>query len=473
MNCPRIENQLVHVGISFLLSSIPLCLEAQDTTPNDTNFIHGDSHVLVDNGAWSWFMDERLMVDQGRLIVGSARANGTFKDQQLPGWGNIELSILDLKSGEKDLVILHEGFEQDDHNTPGLLILQDGRYLAAYSKHNQETKFYFRKSTNPGDPYQWDPVEVFTTPGKAGNFSGDSITYSNPIRVPAEDNRIYLLHRGVGNDPNYLFSDNDAKSWQYGGRMFIGRDGYSPYVKYASNGRNRIHFVATEDHPRNFDNSLFHGYLENGKLRLSDGVELGTLAEGQETPLRAWDFTKVYQGGATNVAWMSDIHLDVNERPVILFTTQRDGKDLSRRQGGMDHRFHIARWTGEEWESNEIAHAGTRLYPGEDDYTGLGAIDPQNTNILVISTDAHPITGEPLISKADNLRHHELFKGITRDNGESWQWSPVTSNSDADNLRPLVSVWKNADRTIIVWMRGSYTNNRGEWTSKVITTIFE
>lgn len=37
------------------------------------NFVAGDFHVLNDNGAWSWFMDERLMVDNGRLLVGSVR----------------------------------------------------------------------------------------------------------------------------------------------------------------------------------------------------------------------------------------------------------------------------------------------------------------------------------------------------------------------------------------------------------------
>ena len=52
---------------------------------------------LTDNGAWSWFMDPRAIVDRGRLIVGSVRANGRFADTNLPGWGNVELTILDLK----------------------------------------------------------------------------------------------------------------------------------------------------------------------------------------------------------------------------------------------------------------------------------------------------------------------------------------------------------------------------------------
>ena len=460
-------------GMAAVAVAYFIGLNAFAAAHEEPDFIAGEVHELNDNGAWSWFMDERLIVDSGRLIVGSARANGTFRQRELPGWGNIEVAILDLASGRKDVVVLHEGLEQDDHNNPGFVILPNGRYLAAYSKHNQETKFYFRTSTNPGDPYHWGPIREYVTPGTAGNFGGDSITYSNPFLLPAEDGRIYLFHRGVGNDPNYLYSDDDGETWRYGGRTFIGRDGYSPYIKYASDGRGRVHFVATEDHPRNWDNSLYHGFLEGGRLHLSDGDVIGTLAKDQETPLRSWDFSKVYQGGPTNVAWMCDIHLDAREKPVILFTTQRDGKGLSRRQGGMDHRFHFARWTGEKWESNEIAYAGTRLYPGEDDYTGLGAIDPQNVDALVISTDAHPVSGEPLISSADNRRHHELFKGLTEDGGRTWNWAPLTANSSSENLRPLIPIWKDADRLIVVWMRGSYSNNRGEWTTKVMATILE
>lgn len=70
----------------------------------------------------------------------------------------------------------------------------------------------------------------------------------------------------------------------------------------------------------------------------SDGKLMGPPPVGTNTSFRAWNFTRVYQGGPTNVAWMSDIHLDRDERPVILFTTQRDGAGLPMGAGGMDHR---------------------------------------------------------------------------------------------------------------------------------------
>jgi hypothetical protein len=305
-----------------------------------------------------------------------------------------------------------------------------------------------------------------------GNWSGDNVTYCNPMMLPAENDRIYLFHRGVSQDPNYLTSNDDGRSWTYGGKLFDGRHGYSPYTKYACNGKDTIHFVATEDHPRNYDNSLYHGFIRNGKVYQSDGMVASELSTSTNTAIRPWDLTRVYLGGPTNVAWMCDMELNKEGNPVVLFTVQVDGAGLTKGQGGMDHRFHYARWDGRKWHESEIAFAGKRLYGGEDDYTGLGSIDPQNTGSVYISTDADPQRGEALISKADGQRHHELFRGTTRDGGKSWSWTALTANSTMDNLRPLVPR-TGEPRTIVVWMRGAYHNNRGEWSTKVAGLLLE
>src|SRR5262249_6375790 len=146
-----------------------------------------------------------------------------------------------------------------------------------YTKHNQEPRMYFRISKNPRDPYEWGPEVEFVPPGVKGNWAGDNTTYCNPIMLSGERNRIYLFHRGVSQDPNYLVSEDDARTWKYGGKLFEGLHGYSPYTKYAwSDGT--IHFVGTEDHPRNYDNSLYHGLIRDGKVYRSDGALAGSLS---------------------------------------------------------------------------------------------------------------------------------------------------------------------------------------------------
>jgi hypothetical protein len=117
-----------------------------------------------------------------------------------------------------------------------------------------------------------------------------------------------------------------------------------------------------------------------------------------------------------------------------------------------------------------MAYAGTRLYSGEDDYPGLAALHPKDPNTVYISTDANPATGEPLISTADKKRHYELFRGTTNDGGNTWQWTPITANSTVDNIRPIVPKW-NDKRTILVWMRGRYKSNHGEWDTAAVAVV--
>ena len=121
------------------------------------------------------------------------------------------------------------------------------------------------------------------------------------------------------------------------------------------------------------------------------------------------------------------------------------------RQAGEDHRYRYARWTGKAWECEEIAYAGSKLYPGEDDYTGNVALDPHDPAIVYISTNADPVTGKALISRADGQRHWEIFKGRRRAAG--WTWTRVTRDSSMDNIRPIVPIWP-GKQFALLWLRG-------------------
>ena len=70
---------------------------------------------------------------------------------------------------------------------------------------------------------------------------------------------------------------------------------------------------------------------------------------------------------------------------------------------------------------------------------------------------------------ADQKRHYELFRGERGANGK-WTWTPFTRNSTFDNLRPVIPKW-NDRRTAMVWMRGAYVHNHGEWYSAVAAAI--
>ena len=431
------------------------------------NYVAATLVRLNDNGAWSWFMDPRVIVHDGKLIAGSVRAVGSNQANVTdPRWGNVEISVYEIETGKTDTVVLHPHLEQDDHDAPALLVRNDGRYLAVYSKHAKERRMYSRLS-EPRNPLVWGPASAWETPGEDAAVAGNNATYANLFRMPS--GRLYNFIRAFRHDPNYMVSEDDGTTWTYGGRWLYGKGGYSPYLKFAYDGKGTVHFVATEDHPRNFDNSLFHGFLRDGTLYHSNGAKVGTLSTSTDATVATWDFTKVFQSDPDHVAWMVDIELDRDARPYVLFSTQRDGRGLPRGQGGMDLRYHYARWNGSVWKHEEIAHAGRRLYPSEDDYTGLAALDPNNPDVAYISTDADPVTGAPLVSTADQMRHYELFRG-QRDVSGKWTWTPFTRNSTVDNLRPVIPHW-NDPRTAIVWMRGAYVRNQGEWYSALVAAI--
>ena len=48
-------------------------------SPEDypANYVAATLVQLNDNGAWSWFMDPRVIVNEGKLIIGSVRAVGS------------------------------------------------------------------------------------------------------------------------------------------------------------------------------------------------------------------------------------------------------------------------------------------------------------------------------------------------------------------------------------------------------------
>ncbi|MEX0601159.1 MAG: BNR-4 repeat-containing protein, partial [Rhodothermales bacterium] len=294
------------------------------------------------------------------------------------------------------------------------------------------------------DVTRWRPERRFD--------HGARVTYSNLYGMAAEGpaGRIYNFTRTRHWDPNFVVSDDQGESWAYGGRLIDGGGSEQrPYVRYAGNGIDAIHFITTEGHPRDFANSVYHGYVHDGRSYRSDGTLVDENIFDEEAP-PAHAFTRVFSGDENNVAWTSDIELDGDGRPYIAYSVTKDRIEPER--GGMDHRYRYARWDGAAWHDEEIAYAGTRLYEGEDAYTGLIALHPSTPDVVYISTDVDPVGGEPI--RVDGVRRYEIFRGETEDGGATWTWETVTNESPEDNLRPIVAASGRA--WAVVWLRGTY-----------------
>jgi len=425
------------------------------TTPSpdpEINYIAGDliqftGEPTSPNGTWCWFQDERVIVNTHDannpvLMFTAVSASSDEEAEQ----GDLDFYWYGLNSRQGDVVELHDRLGQDDHNVAALFQLPNGKTLAAYARHNKDMNTYSRLS-DPGDPAVWSKASVYAGEARA--------TYNNLLTAGAGgEKKLLNFSRLQGWDPNFLVYDDDSGGWAYGGRL-LNSEG-RPYLKYTgSSDGTKIHVVATDQHPRNADNSIYHGVTDGRVLLDTNGKVLDHDLSDQDA-VEPTALTVVYEGDADNVAWMADVETDTDGQPVIAFSVQKDGRGLPQGSGGFDHRYHLARPGVDGWRQHEIAYAGERLYPREDDYTGLVAIDPEDANHLVISTNADPVSGAPLISSADGQRHYEIFEGKSHDGGESFAWQALTRNSTVDNIRPIIPAWQ-SDRRVVLWLRGSYT----------------
>ncbi len=393
-----------------------------------------EPRVLDTDGSWCWFQDERCIVAEGMLHVGTVSSGVTDAERR----GDVNLLLHDLASGETQVIELDDQLQVDDHNAPALVACEDGT-LALWTTHGCDWDIRRRTTAADGSV---GPIKTFN----ASADDGHGATYSNLYRL---GDRLVNAYRGAGWDPNLMLSDDDGSSWRRGGRLLSGPG--RPYVRYATDGRGNLHFVCTEQHPRDADNSLWHGYFDGNSVRNSSGELAGRPGE---TPPAPHSLTQVFEGDASNVAWCSNMQIDRKGRPVIVYSVQKDGEGLPVGKGGVDHRYRYARWNGTAWKNHEVAFAGTRLYAREDDYTGLICLDPRDTSTVYFSTNADPRTGTPLVSDADGERHWEIFRGRTNDGGSTWAITAITRNSTLDNLRPMMP--EGCDVPVLLWLRGTY-----------------
>jgi hypothetical protein len=409
----------------------------------------------------------------------------------------VDVFSYDFSSGARSRFQLSD-IDEDDHNAPGLMILPNGKYLAMYSNHgNTSLGDYlsrYRISTNPHDSSSWTAEQSFNwqtvTGWNVAPNPNNRVSYHNLFYLPADDGgngRIYDFSRGTHQSANALLFDQSSNTWTWGGQLTTSSSGgYSTgYVKYASNGTDKIYFISTETHPRNFNNNLWSGYVSDGKTYdMLGNVIDGNLFNNEDTAgvgavpdinlftnIRLADGNSLESPNANPNAngvgvhrlWTVDMSLDENQNPVAMYIARDDpnatnpGNDTN-----IDHRIYYARWNGTEWTNHELARMGERLYNSEEDYTGNGALVPGDPNTVYISTQYDPrdATG------ATTTTRREIYKGVTPDGGANWNWSAITSGSSVDNLRPIVPAW-DADHTALVWFRGTYSSAQNTDTAVV------
>lgn len=438
----------------FLCLCIIFCLNAENVYSQvGSDWVDSDVYEFDSLGVWAWFQDERAVIDttKNKLIVGSANKLST-----------VDISIFDIESKTmQDSMRSEKMAYGDPQNAPAVLIAPDGNYIAMWSHHYD--KYFSRYRIFNGN--EWLPEQRFnweTIPGGTNS----SITYSNLCYL-SKENRLYNFACANDRAPNFIFSDDSGKTWQYGGQLITGIDSVytSGYFKYWSNGIDRIDLVFNESHPRDRGTSIYHGYIRERKLFTSEGNIVDDDIYDREKTAAHESFTKVFEHG-TEVngihmgrCWQHDIARYADGTVAILFEA-RANNEID------DHRNFYARYNGTEWKVIYIGKAGWHLYGNEHDWVGLGALNPDDPYRIYISSQFNP--GDDMQRRSE---HRELWRGTTSDSGDTWEWEPVTANSMEDNIRPIVPKWK-PGKEALLWCRGLFQTASTIY-SKVIGTFYE
>ena len=239
-------NRCFTAFFALLMPCAPLAVSAQPPV------------TLATDGAWTWFNDPRAIFKDGKLYFGYMR----------DGDGKSVLGVYDPQTAAAPTTLWTCNWtEKDDHNNPGLLPLQDGRMMGFYAQHGiGDNTFNYRLSTSttPTAPADWGAEQTYT--------SAERITYTNPYQLSAESGRIYNFFRNLNYNPTFVTPDNFGVTWSTAKILIQTGTGGAvrPYVKYNSNGTDRVDFLYTDGHPRDVDNSIYHAYYANGSLYKAD-----------------------------------------------------------------------------------------------------------------------------------------------------------------------------------------------------------
>lgn len=413
-----------------------------DPSLRSLGFLH-DADVVVGQGGWCWFQSPRASFGPGGLLwLGSSVAHtGTDDD------GAVQLLALDVRTGTLRVRRTLARTRQDDHTSPSVLALGDGVQVA-WSLH-QNVDYLEVGDTSANGVLVVRRVrrpESLTPPGRG-------MAYASAHVVGGQR---WLLYRGEQFSWNLLTSP-DGVTWTARGLVVAPRaSGDRPYLHAASDGA-RLHLAVTDGNPTEFrGNSVYVGRIDADlTVRRGDGVAVGAVGSGAPKPSA---LTRLGTGvaGATEAQdtdwWLSDLVV-VDGRPTGVLVQRDPWPAGSQAVGGYRHRYHWIRQRPSGWTIEPLCWAGGELCPSQPDYAALAAQDPTDPTRVVVATDVHPVTGEPLLSAADGQVHSELFEARRVGEG-SWAFTAITADSTEDNMRPVIAAG-GTDKAL-AWLRGTY-----------------
>lgn len=385
------------------------------------------------DGAWCWFSDPRAVYYEGK----HKRTYSSWVDSH----GDVITAYYDHETEEIKTVVIEDDFERDDHDSPALLFSPEGRLMVFFAKHSSPSPIQLIKMKNPEDISSWNQKDLELNDFEKYKGFKSTYTYTSPVMLSAENNRIYLFWRGMDFKPNYSYSDDLGETWSKGGIFILPERIYElrrPYVKISSNGNDKILFAFTDGHPRlENENSIYFMYYKNGHLFNVKGEKIGKM---DEEPIAPSDASLVYDASITKEkSWIWDVAVDKNDNPVLVYSKFLDDEN---------HIYSYSKWNGKKWITSDLINSG-KWFPQtiegekekEPNYSGGIIIDHENTNEVYLSV------------KRDSVFEIEKWTNI---DGTDWKSEFITENSYKDNVRPFAVLNAQTGNPLqILWMQNT------------------
>jgi hypothetical protein len=395
----------------------PTASPSSSPTPSPSPSPTPTAAALGEDGGWSYFSDPRAVeVRTPRTLLYTGWVSGL---------GSIVAGAYDPATARVQTMVLQDRLQDDDHANPSVVALPDGRVTYFWSAHNG-LFMYYRTTTVAGDIHSFGPLR--TLPVRP---SGDRLfTYSNPVLLPAENNRLYLFWRSQYTHQAFATSDDLGQHWSVA-RVLLEEPDQRPYVKYASNN-DTIAMAFTRSHPDESPTGIYYmSYWKNAFFR-ADGTAIGGMEDLPFAPAQTELVVDPAVIGGS--AWVMDVALGADGFPVIVYVAT-----------GEVHRYHYVRWNGSAWHDTLLTDAGPGIATNgrEPSYSGGISLDHSDPTTAYLSR------------RVGELNVVERWH--TDDGGATFTSAAVDQNTSVDNLRPVVPVGLAPTDTVrALWMSGTY-----------------
>jgi len=300
----------------------------------------------VDVGGWCWVNHPNILYAGGYIFLTYVGVAETTS--------NIFAAVvakINPSTGSVSTYVLWDGVD-DDHATPAIDILSDGRLVVAVAKHGG-TVIRVAISNNPYDISSWTVKDI----DLSGKLVKNNVSYPVPVVL---GNTLYIFFRdGTAGDSiwRYIYSTDGGVTWSDPVTFLTPPSGVPAMYVFLTRIGNKVYFTANLAYG-GVDvtkKNVYFFYFDGSAFYKVDGTKIANAG----TSFTTEQADKVFDSDAKGFygAWSYDVYADANGNPIIAFAVfKRVGTGLYQ------HFYYVAGWDGSKWIVNQVADGG-ELHP--------------------------------------------------------------------------------------------------------------